>query len=91
MSNPGAKRASVDCAMDLKQQLHVASRPSHLPTDVHALVDREICCAFSDRRPDPITGMVSLAVVGQPRDLATEIFIDRKQTVPQLMRPARLR
>jgi hypothetical protein len=58
---------------------------------VHPPVNQEICCAFSDRRPDPITGPVSFGVVDQPRGLAAEVFIDRMQRVPQLARRHALR
>jgi hypothetical protein len=84
--NPSTERAVINRATNLEQQIGAISRPSHLLGFVHPPVNQEICCAFSDRRPDPITGPVSFGVVDQPRGLAAEVFIDRMQRVPQLAR-----
>src|ERR1700753_3789353 len=86
MPQPSAERAVVDCATDLEQQIGASVRPSHLLRFVHAPVDQEVCCAFGNRRSDPLTGTVSFSIVDQPRGLASEIFIDRMQRVPQLAR-----
>src|SRR4051794_38199531 len=86
MPNPGAERAIIDCATNLEQQIGAFSRPSHLLGLVHAPVDQEVRCAFSDRRSDAQTGPVPFGVVDQPCGLASEVFIDRVQCVPQLAR-----
>ena len=83
---PGAERAIVDCAADLEKQISAISRPSHLLRLVHPPVDQEVRGALGDRRSDPQTATVPLGIVDQPRGLASEIFIDCMQRVPQLAR-----
>jgi hypothetical protein len=84
MPQCSTERAVVDCAANLEQQISTASRPSHLLGLVHAPVDQEIRGTFSDRSPDAQTGAVSFGVVNQPCGLASEIFIDGMQRMPQL-------
>src|SRR6201996_2902127 len=91
MPQPSAERAVIDCATDLEQQIGAPLRPSHLLRFVHAPVDQEVRCAFGNRRSNPLTGTVSFGIVDQPRGLASEIFIDRMQRVPQLARRCALR
>ena len=86
MPKPGTERAIVDRATNLEQQIGALSRPSHLLRFVHAPVDQEVRCAFGDRRSDPLTGTVSFGIVDQPRGLASEIFVDGMQRVPQFAR-----
>src|SRR3984885_15702296 len=71
MPKPITKRSVVDRATNLEQQIGAFSRPSHLLGFVHAPVDQEVCCAFGDRRPDPLTGPESFGVVDQPCGLAS--------------------
>jgi hypothetical protein len=82
-SKPGTECAVVDCATDLEQQIGAPSRPSHLLRFFHAPVDQEVRCALSDRRSDAQAGTESFGIVYQPCRLASEIFIDRMQRVPQ--------
>src|ERR1700733_5108216 len=86
MPKPGTECAVVDGTTDLEQQIGAPSRPSHLLRFIHAPVDQEVGCALGDRRSDAQTGTVSFGIVDQPCGLASEVFIDRMQRVPQLAR-----
>jgi hypothetical protein len=58
---------------------------------VHAPIDQEVRCALDDRSSDAQTCTESFGIVDQPRGLASEIFIDCMQCVPQLARCHALR
>src|SRR3954466_9733824 len=68
----GAKRAVVDGAMDLEQQIGPAPRPAHLLRFVHATIDEEVGGALGQRRANPQPGPVPFAVVDQPIALPDE-------------------
>src|SRR5277367_3476742 len=91
MPKPSTERSVVDGATNLEQQIGAFSRPPHLLGLVHAPVDQEVRRALGDRSPDAQTGTVPFGIVDQPRGLATEIFIDGMQRVPQLARRHALR
>jgi hypothetical protein len=71
----GTKRAVIDGAANLEQEISTSSRPAHLLRFVHPAVHQKIGGTFSDRGPDPQSGTVPLGVVDQPIALAGEISI----------------
>src|ERR1700679_4340331 len=75
----GPKRAVVDRAPNLQQQVGAPSRPSHLLRLIHPLIDQEVGCALGHRSSDPLTGPVSVDIIDEPHTLAAEIGIDLAQ------------
>src|ERR687893_435734 len=82
----GAGRAVVDGAADLEQPVGTAPRPAHLLRFVHATIDEEVGCSLGQRRANPQSGPVPLAVVDQPVALPDEVAVQRLQRSPQLAR-----
>jgi hypothetical protein len=79
LTEAGTKRAVVNCAAYLQDQLGASPRPTHLLRLVHPAIDQEIRRALRHRSPDA----VSSGVVDQPLALATEIFVDLVKRMPQ--------
>lgn len=75
LSEAGAKRAIVDRAANLQQEIGASSRPANLLGFVHSAVHQEVGCPFGNRRTDAQSGAVPLGVVDQPVALAGEITI----------------
>jgi hypothetical protein len=79
LTEAGTKRPVVNCAADLQHQVGASLRPAHLLRLAHPAIDQEIRRTLRHRSPDT----VSSGVVDQPGALATEIFVDLVERMPQ--------
>ena len=86
LSIAGTKRAIVDRAANLEQEIGPLSRPAHLLRFIHSAVHQEIGRPLGDRSPNPQPGTVAFGVIDHPVALASEIAIQRVQGGPQLSR-----
>src|SRR5271168_4293349 len=86
LSVAGTKRAIVDRAANLEQEIGPLSRPAHLLRFIHSAVHQEIGRALGDCSPNPQPGTVAFGVIDHPVTLAGEIAIQRVQGGPQLSR-----
>ena len=86
LSIAGTKRAIVDRAANLEQEIGSLSRPAHLLRFIHSAVHQEIGRPLGDRSPNPQPGTVAFGVIDHPVALAGEIAIQRVQSGPQLSR-----
>ncbi len=80
-----AERSIVDRAANLKQEIGASSGPAHLLRLAHSPIDEKVCGSFCNRSSDTQTGTVSLGVVDEPTTLTSEITVDVKQCMPQLV------
>ena len=86
LSVAGTKRAIVDRAANLEQEIGSLSRLAHLLRFIHSAVYQEIGRPFGDRSPNPQPGTVAFGVLDHPVALASEIAIQPVQGGPQLSR-----
>src|SRR5271165_6044240 len=84
LSVAGTKRAIVDRAANLEQEIGPSSRPAHLLGFIHSAVHQKIGCPLGDRGPNPQPGTTALGIIDHPVALAGEIAIQRVQGGPQL-------
>ncbi len=80
-----AERSIVDRAANLKQEIGASSGPAHLLRLAHSPIDEKVCGSFCNRSSDTQTGTVSLGIVDEPTTLTSEITVDVKQCMPQLV------
>jgi hypothetical protein len=73
---PGAERAIIGRAVNLKQEIGTSSGPAHLQRLVHSPIDERVCGSFCGRSSDTQAGTVSLGIVDEPATLASEIKVD---------------
>src|ERR1700722_9170347 len=86
LSVAGTKRAIVDRAANLEQEIGPSSRPAHLLGFIHSTVHQKVGRPLGDRSPNPQPGTMALSIVDHPVALAGEIAIQRVQSSPQFSR-----
>ena len=84
----GTKRAIIDRAANLEQEIGPLSRPAHLLRFIHSAVHQESGRPLGDRSPNPQPGTVAFGVNDHPVTLAGEIAIQRCKVVHNFLEGA---